>query len=185
MRRRPALVLASGCLALLAAAGLAACAPTPPKPTLSPEPSATAPFATDEEALAAAKAAYEKYTAMADRILQDGGENPDRIREVASGSALNDVIDSASEFQEKQVHLVGSSVIDAVKLQAHSSGFRELTIYACQDISKTDVKDTNGRSTVLPERRNRVPRQVELEYSDDGGLVVARDDIWAGDDFCA
>ncbi|MCU1637074.1 MAG: hypothetical protein JWQ68_2313, partial [Cryobacterium sp.] len=41
-------------------------------------------FATDEDALAAATEAYAAYLSMSDRILMDGGAQPERIREVAT-----------------------------------------------------------------------------------------------------
>ena len=58
---------------------LAACStggtPLPP----APSPSVTPVFASDEEALAAAKDAYTAYLKVSDQILVDGGANPDRI----------------------------------------------------------------------------------------------------------
>ena len=52
----------------------------PQQPTATPPPEATAApiFASDEEALAAATAAYAAYLAMSDQILKDGGKDPDR-----------------------------------------------------------------------------------------------------------
>ncbi len=56
-----AVLLLSGCL--------------PPQTTVTPTPEATAApvFASDEEALAAATAAYAAYLAMSDQIFAEGG----------------------------------------------------------------------------------------------------------------
>jgi hypothetical protein len=81
MHRRPLLVALS--LTLLAAS-LGACtwpASIPPPPP----PATEAPlFATDEEALEAATAAYAEFLAVSGQILREGGSDPERLKPLVS-----------------------------------------------------------------------------------------------------
>jgi len=183
MRRRAPL-LALGCLALLVALGVGACTPSGPRSTPSPSPSETAPFKTDEEALAAAKAAYEKYRSVVDAVFRDGGIHPERFNAVATGTAKKELLNSAARLHEDGQRLTGRTLVDRVRLQYYSPSEAEVAIYACQDISATDVVDSSGRSVVDSARQGRIPRQVQLVTSANS-LLVALDGIWTGENFCS
>lgn len=66
-------------------------------------------------------------------------------------------------------------------------GEEVVSVYACLDVSGVDVLDMSGASVVLPTRANRIPFEVGSIRSPDfeAVLVVARNEIWPGDDFCA
>jgi len=71
MLRRPTVIA----LVFALVAGLTACTETARIPDAEPSPTATPLFASDEEALAAAVAAYEEFLTVLDGLLQ--GSNQD------------------------------------------------------------------------------------------------------------
>ncbi|HEX6365881.1 MAG TPA: hypothetical protein VF000_07010, partial [Agromyces sp.] len=78
-------VVAAASVALLlgGCVGVPGATPTPtaaPSPSPSPEPI----FASDEEALAAAVEAYERYLRVSQMIGEEGGANPRRILSVVT-----------------------------------------------------------------------------------------------------
>ena len=86
MPESPALLrvrLRAGAMAALAAVTLLAVSGCTGAPGATPAPTSSAAanpiFATDEEALAAAEAAYEKYSEASALVAGDGGVNPDRV----------------------------------------------------------------------------------------------------------
>lgn len=147
-----------------------------------PTASATPVFASDEEALAAAKEAYGAYLAELDRALTT--LETSGLGAVASGRALSEAIDSVDGFREDGHVLVGASSFDSAKLiQAGAGG--DVDIYVCWDISETDVVDESGVSTVLENRPSLFPMQVSLEWLEEKLLLIVREaEIWNGENFC-
>ncbi|MCU1575736.1 MAG: hypothetical protein JWP70_440, partial [Leifsonia sp.] len=159
-------IVTRGILATLAGAGLivitlAGCA-TPASPLSSPTPSAmhTPVFASDEEALKAATDAYAAYLAMSDTILADGGANPERLKEVATGKALEAELKGFALARSRGWYTTGSSTFDRLRVQSidrsHSTQ-AVVTVYLCVDVSKVDVRDSGGVSVVSPSRPARSP----------------------------
>lgn len=180
MRKLPS-VAALALIGLL----LTGCVPGDAGPTPTPVPSSTPVFASDEEALAAAEAAYAAYQAEVDRALatyETGG-----LASVASGDALATAEESASNYQAAGKKLTGTSEIDSLSLTqggvASASGDL-IQIYACLDISKTDVVDASGSSVVVEGRQLRYPVVVDLRIGPDNRLLVDSEQVWDGDDFC-
>lgn len=178
-------------LAAVAVLALSACtAPansgpvTPPSASASPR--ATAVFGSDEEALAAATAAYSAYLAMSDQIAQEGGRNPERMRQVASGQALRAELDGFREFSLAGARSVGSTTARGHRLQRVEAGAQAaILIYVCDDVSGVDVRDAAGRSLVAPNRPSVTPFEVRLvSASPNGDLVVDSKTVWEGTDFC-
>jgi len=166
-------VLLSGCL--------------PPQPALAPtaEPTSTPIFASDEEALAAAEAAYGAYVKAVDVALStlDSAD----VGRVSQGQALSTVENSVTSYRAEGKRLTGTSKIDMTVLTRSSSSDAPLgpQIYSCLDITGTDVVDSNGRSVVPAARRLRVPVVVDtIVRSTDQSLIVENVEIWGGNDFC-
>ncbi|HWH27147.1 MAG TPA: hypothetical protein VNT53_10945 [Pseudolysinimonas sp.] len=169
-----------------AALVLTGCVQPSPSPS-SPAPSATAVFASEDEALAAAKAAYEKYQTVTNALGNDGWKDTSQLASVARSAALRDEIKTASEFAAKGYVLVGQSSFDSMRLQSTDYSGRGkvvLTVYACVDVSGTDVRDATGASVVPANRDSRVPFEIDIDNHDDGILKVARSEAWSGEDFC-
>jgi hypothetical protein len=183
-RRRGAAVAAAGLLAL----ALAGCtgAPTPtPSPT---ETSAEPIFASDEEALAAAKAAYERYRAISAEISQDGGEEPERIDVAVTPKYAAALHEEFAALKEHGLHMQGTTAIDSLSLAEWygDAGVARVSLYLCRDVSGTRVIGPDGKDVTPADRPDRTPLVADL-VSGSGEpteLVVDGVEKWSGDDFC-
>jgi hypothetical protein len=161
----------------------------------APQPGAEASpgeplFASDEEALEAAADAYRAYYAVSDRILDDGGENPERLIGLVSEPIYEFEADGYERFVTQKYRSVGATTIDSFVLQQYSAVAAKdealITIYACIDISATNVLDENNESVVLPDRQNRFAYEASFSAQADGSmpLILTEEELWTGADFC-
>lgn len=186
-RRSPAHRTAVGA-ALALALALAGCAVSPePEPT--PTKTATAPiFASDEEALAAAELAFGEFLALADQISAEGGVEPERIYEVASGDEAEDSLVFFERLRDENTHLEGQTKFDSARLQEvyQADGLTNVSIYLCIDVGDTKVISAEGEDVTQKDRKLRIARTAVLvgDGEDASSLRVDRTERWPGDDFC-
>lgn len=170
---------------LLLAAALTGCTqPTrlpPPEPSASGEPL----FASDEEALAAATAAYEEYLAVVDGALSDPTQSTP-LDEVALGDVLNEANQSIDTFSEQGLRFVGKrQVVDTLLQQyASSDSATEVRLYVCESVADVDVLDANDQSVVEPTRPDLTAFQVAILIDSDGQRVFERT-VWTDGQFCS
>lgn len=169
---------------LLLAAALTGCTqPTrlpPPEPSASGEPL----FASDEEALAAATAAYEEYLAVVDGALSDPTQSVD-FGSLTDGDALAELEGSRKEFVEQGYRLEGSRVVGGAELQQlfELEGVTTVVAYFCEDVSEVTLLDRNGGSLTTEDR----PRfsifetSIEFEASD---FKVTQRQFWGNVESC-
>ncbi|MGV8877249.1 MAG: hypothetical protein ACOH1K_07040, partial [Rhodoglobus sp.] len=149
-----------------------------------PEPTTTfvAPYATDEEALAAAEVAYTEYMSVTNQIFVDSGADPERMSAVAAGPFLQMSIESFGDFARERQQRVGIPTASSFTLQRYSpdSGPGEiLTVYLCRDVSNVDVLDAQGNSLVLESRADRSTMQVTFDWdSARQRLLVSDQQLW-------
>ncbi|HEY0260514.1 MAG TPA: hypothetical protein VGC18_11765 [Lacisediminihabitans sp.] len=181
----------SGAFAALAALLLllCGCAPSGPRPSSTPGPSPTPIFATEADALAAATDAYAAYVRVSDQILMDGGANPDRIREVATGDALQTALDGYATFRDKQYRAIGGSKISHTRLQRYFQNEKDgagiVSTYSCLDVSQVDVLDVNGVSVVSASRPNIQAFELSFDWTPRlQRLLLASRTAWSGDGLC-
>jgi hypothetical protein len=182
VRMRTILRPAAAALVLFAALAATGCTPGPAKPQ-TPAPSSTPLFASDEEALAAAKEAYAAYLAVVDGVLQDGGRDTTALSDVAVGDALDQALADAREFQAMGYRTVGSTQIGQVRLQSNNMkvGTDGVVIraYVCEDVSQVGLFDNEGRSVVSPERPTVTPFQAAFVSSQDSAdVIVSERTVW-------
>jgi outer membrane murein-binding lipoprotein Lpp len=178
---RAALTIASVALVSLLLSG---CVPPQPVETPSPEASVTPIFATDEEALAAATAAYAAYVKLADQIFVEGGKDPERLDSVATGGFLKASVEGFRDVQEKGWVSTGGTVFRGATLQSYSAtGPTEVvTIYICEDISVVDVFDSSNVSIVSPDRPDSTTFQATFDLDGEGpGLLLSSREVWSND----
>lgn len=175
------LLRAGAALALVAL--LAGCAPATPRITPQPVPSATPLFASDEEALAAAVAAYSAYVKMSDTILAEGGANAERLIPFVASSALAHELAFFSSFSATHSSATGLTKLSQAALQqlAYVGNEVNVTFYICSDISSLRILDANRNDITPLTRINRQVLEVELESAqvDMAKLVVVRSDPWS------
>jgi hypothetical protein len=180
---RAGAMVAIAAITLLAVSG---CAGSPtPTPTPTSSPAADPIFATDEEALAAAEAAYRRFLEVSTAVTADGGSNPERLESVATGQALADEIDAADDFQAEGLRTSGSIGFRVHDLQSNAATDRlaEITVYVCDDLRALDVLDAKGNSMVVEGRVDDVPYTVVLEGGQ-ASLLVSKRELWVRDNFC-
>lgn len=182
-RRVVALLLAGATLA-----SLAACAPAAPAatdaPTDSPDATGAPIFASDEEALAAAVAAYEQHLAITAQILA-GDIEVERIREATAPGYGDERVRELESFIESGLRASGSTTIDTPSLieRHEAGGLAIVSIYACQDVSATRLLNSAGQDVTPGDREDRVPLVLEFRGSS-AAILVSGNQLWSGDDFC-
>lgn len=186
MPRRPALVVAPLTLLVLLTATLAGCAePTRLPP---PEPSAAAPlFASDEEALAAATAAYEEYLAVSNAVFREPPRDLKPLSEVVTDRFLEGEIPVAAQFDENGWVVAGGTQLTGTRLQqwfADATGQSTVIFYACVDVTEARILDRNGLDVTPSERPSEVTLEVELVGEGPESLLVDRSELWEQQDTC-
>ncbi len=159
---------------------LAGCVQTGTKDASTPAPSVTPVFASEEEALAAAEEAYAAYQAAADQALQSLTTGD--LESVATGVALDGALKSIQSFVAKGQRQIGSSTIDTLSIARFDN--TELQLYACLDLSTTDIVDAQGNSVLSEGRTVRYPLIVTLVVDANEKLLVESEEVWTGENFC-
>ncbi|BAU31882.1 hypothetical protein [Microcella alkaliphila] len=189
MPRRSVTVRVAATLAALAlGAGLAACADTtriPPAPT---DTGAAEPlFASDEEALAAAVAAYEEYAAVVDALLARDAPTT-QLREVAEIKIAESTEAEIEEFLGGGYTATAPREISASQLQGRISeedGSELVVLYVCEDLTNVDVVDEAGESVVGERTNPRTEIEVVIRVKPDFEGVVTEREVWNGSGICA
>ncbi|MRX44551.1 hypothetical protein [Agromyces kandeliae] len=181
VRRLAALALAGTALA-----ALTACATVEPAPSPSPTTDAAdAPlFATDEEALAAAVAAYEEHLQSTANILS--GQLPAGvIRDSSSGPYGEQRASELEAFLGSGLRATGVTTIDSAALiETHvDAGETVVSIYACQDVSATVLLNSEGKNVTPASRDERVPLVLEFRGTSTN-IKVSGNELWSGENFC-
>lgn len=169
-------------IGVLLLASLSGCAPsgTPE----SPEPTATfvAPYATDEEALAAAEEAYAEYLRVSDEVVIDGGADEERLESVATGRFLEKSMEEMREFSANGYRASGTTSFSDIALQRYSSSVGPtdlISVYLCSDVSGTDVLNANGESLVADSREDLATLQVTFSLDEpEKKLLVSDQLLW-------
>ncbi|MBH0099470.1 hypothetical protein I6E68_10010 [Salinibacterium sp. NSLL150] len=178
--RLPNLVRVSGGVLLLVL--LSGCVPSDATPPPEQTASFVAPYASDEEALAAAEEAYAEYSRVSDEILIEGGADPQRLGAVATGDFLNVSIEEMREFEAEGYRATGITTYSDLVLQRYSPGAGPIDIiglYLCSDVSGTDVLDAAGKSIIEPTRDDVSTMQVTFTFIEaDAQLVVSDQQLW-------
>jgi len=188
VRMRPSFRPAAVALVLAAALSASGCTPDASGKPPASTPSATALFASDEEALAAAEEAYRKYQHVSDAILIDGGAYPERLLEVATQAQYEyekpgyDAALAAGERGE------GASNFDSMTIESRFDppvgDEPVVSVRVCDDYTSVNIFDPAGNSVVSPNRPDRFPRIASFVPSKDSGLLVASIIEWTGESFC-
>jgi len=169
---------------LLVAVMVSGCASPPvTRPTASPVPTTTPVFASEAEALEAAREAYAAYLEVSDQILAEGGSEPERLLDVASTDVLEKQMRGFTTAANTGLRTTGSTTVDSLTLQDSDLDAGRVVVYACVDVSQVDVLDSSGKSVVSSERPVRTPFEATFEVSQ-GRLKMAGEGVWSGTNFC-
>lgn len=187
MPRTRRTVVAAAAVAFGLVAALAGCDAGPVDPTSSPPPSPAPPiFASDEEALAAAEAAYAAYLAASNQIFRDGGRDRGRIRNVST-SAYADVLEAEfKSFEDHGLRMTGSTDYDIVELVDADLATGTTQTYACLSVGDSKILDADGNDVTVKDRPAVVAVLLTFELGDVAGeLVLGGSEAWSGESFCS
>lgn len=165
---------------------LSGCSPEAAVPSPPPAAEGEALFASDEEALAAAEAAYVDYLAVTDDVLGSGGA-VDRLSEVATGQVLEEDKQRAANFAARGLRTVGGTKILDFSLQQHTSGdsmTTEVVGYGCVDTLNLTVVDADGADIGDPERQPTATYELVFVPNRAGQLVLSRSTFWMAGPQC-
>ena len=180
--------LTASALALAAILLLPGCTGDAPVVLPSPESSTAPVFATDEEALAAAEAAYGEYLAASNAITRPDGKDPESIVQYVDAEYAPELVQGFRELRESGRFLVGTPTVDTVELQQYADDLStpaSIVVYLCLDVSQTRVIDADGED-VTPERPDRVALEVGFASEERSTtLLLASSESWTGADFCS
>jgi hypothetical protein len=156
----------------------------------APSPTSTPPFATDEEALEAARATYEGFMEASESILSLDESDASKIDEYVTLEMAQREKASYAEYVADGRTLTGRSVIISAELQKYDSqpqiGGSTVFAYVCVDFSAVDVLDRDGVSIVAGSRPAHVPFEVIFLWDPPApnDLRISSNAVWAGDGVC-
>lgn len=168
-------LLAATICVTFALSGCAAVSPHAPKPTVTSGSVEFAPyFASDDDALRAAKDAYTDYEKVANAIVRSGGKKPERLAPYVTADALAKQIKGFRALSDNKVTAVGNSSFDSVKLEWWQSTMEKtyVTISLCEDISNVRVIDVNGKDVTPVDRLDYLPQELTFVPAGSGDSLV-------------
>jgi hypothetical protein len=173
----------------LAALILSGCVQQPPSVIPNSTPTAAPVFATDADALAAAKTAYVGYLAAADAVNARGGRDPSSLSRWVSPGWFPTEARSYRDFAKTHETVAGTTTFTDFTFVRQSlavSGAAVVVAHVCLDIDKVKIKDASGATVVPAGARKRVPLQVSFVSKSRAStlLVVDRSTPWRNADPC-
>lgn len=145
--------------------------PTEPTPPPTPENSTDAPL--DEQAMETnAFALAREFVALVDEGFVDAALPLERLRDVATATAIQKVQGELDQFVRLGWRIQGSSAIDSPSLTGWGGPGQErgtAQLLACLDTSGVITTDENGEPTSGDEPRQ--PRLFTIEYDRDEMLI--------------
>lgn len=188
MPRTRRTVVAAAAVAFGLVAALAGCDAGPVDPTSSPPPSPAPPiFASDEEALAAAEAAYAAYLSEVDKVTQSGGVDEGELAQFVAPDYLAELVQSLAKLRESGNRTTGSSSYDGMRMLDQPGTTEALVrVYVCLDTSKVRVLGADGEDVTPEKKPTRLPIVASFTSREPGSsvLVPSGSEVWPGDDFC-
>ena len=188
-RKKVAALAGAPLLAIVVSLTLAGCV-QPSPPVIPTSASSSKPvFASDAEALAAAKKAYVAYLAVSDDIGADGGANANRLAPVVSKTWLPTELKSYTAFAESGDKTTGSSRVGRFTLEQRDqspNGLVSIVAYACLDLSAAGVVDGGGSVVSETGAQGVLPLEVSFVGVSENSahLILDRSAPWSGQDFC-
>lgn len=172
---------------LLVVGPLAACTESTRIPPAEP-PAATEPlFASDEEALAAATAAYEEYLAVSNEAASALPFDLSSLEPLVTSEYLLRETESLNRLEEQGWLIAGQSSVEQTRLQqwyVDNEVGHVVVMYACIDVSQARVIDRDGVDVTPIDRSNQVSLEVEFVEGENRVLLLNRSDSWSGDPVC-
>ena len=188
-RKKVAALVGAPVIAIVVSLTLAGCV-QPQPPVIPTSASSSKPvFASDAEALAAAKKAFAVYLSASDAVGRSGGVEVDRLSSLDTAAQYARDKQTFSKLQNAGEHTSGDSSFSKFTLQdagVSAKGLAEVAAYACIDISKTQLIDGSG-NIINADRPSGAPLVVTFHSANSGSKTLLLDGsvTWQGQNFCS
>jgi hypothetical protein len=183
--RSTAVALATGAFAVFCLAG---CVQSTTHVIPTSDPSSTPVFASNAEALAAAKTAYVAYLAVSDEISNAGGADSQRLAPLVTKKWLPSETESYAAFANTGERFTGVTGFDSFRLQSSnvSHGYAEVEVYVCANVSRTRLLDATGADITPAARQDVYPIVASFESATSASrnLLFAGSEPWSGKSYC-
>lgn len=185
-------IFASALVALTLAGCTAGDSTAEPTDTASAAPSATPlapgadapgseayelPFASDDAARDAATAHYEAYLATSIAILQDGGDNPERLQPLVTDEVYANELLGFERAQSEGFRFEGApELLDTTFIERtldETTGVESVTITACISRETIEVVYDDGERVTIPGAAPRYARNIVIDFTANGPLYSA------------
>lgn len=173
----------------MAALALSGCAPAEAPETAAPVPklSPTTPgsvFLSNDEAVAAASAAYERFLAVEQEVGAAGGAGRERFAAVAADPFLSELEASYSAMEAAGNRVESAYAVSDQRLQQRwtEGGIEQIIIYACVDWSASRLFDAAGTDISKPDQLKRLTMQIEATASSATDVKIAGSELWSNDE---
>ncbi|MGV8883082.1 MAG: hypothetical protein ACOH19_13110 [Rhodoglobus sp.] len=163
---------------------LAGCVPQPVENPAEPAPSSAPVFASEEEALAAAVAAYEEYLKVSDEIAADGGANPERLKDLVTEEWYEVELEGFASIRDAGISQIGATHSRNAVLQSYTNDSPgEVRLNICADTSETRFLNATGADVTSQSRKTLVTVEAifSLQAED---LLLDGNEPWAEDSLC-
>lgn len=144
-------------------------------------------FASDEEALAAAEAAYRNYIAVSDQIAIDGGVGAARLADTVTPEQFETGRADFQFYLQGGLRGSGRTELDSFRAQEirQEPGRVDVDAYVCLRLANARVIDLAQNDVTSPNRENNLPLVVHLTASGPGSVFLFNGgDVWTGTNFC-
>ena len=168
---------------------LSGCLPPDPIITPVPDPTSTPVFESEEEALAAAEAAYVRYLELSDKVAQEGGNDPGRMGAAVTSDWLSKEIEAFASLEASGLRQVGRTEFkthDLELLDDHGDGTASIVVYICTDSSQTRFVDAAGIDVTNVNRDTSFELEITFDASgvDPSEVLLSGSEPWVGTPFC-
>ncbi len=135
------------------------------------------PFASDDAARDAATAHYEAYLATSIAILQDGGDNPERLQPLVTDEVYANELLGFERAQSEGFRFEGApELLDTTFIERtldESTGVESVTITACISRETIEVVYDDGERVTIPGAAPRYARNIVIDFTANGPLYSA------------
>ncbi|WP_104191968.1 hypothetical protein [Cryobacterium sp. Y82] len=146
-------------------------------------------FASNEDALAAATAAYAAYLAAGDSVDDMESASWGQYLALTTGPERDDEIKTKKVLEEKGWRFSGTTTFDSMTVQSFgplANATSEIRTYVCLDVSQSQKVDMTGQIVSDPDRLARWPLVVTFTTPDEisHDLLISESTVWSGSNFC-
>lgn len=141
-------------------------------------------FASDDEAVAAAVATYERYLVLNAEIDADGGADAERVLEVATKSYGLDLVAEYRSMRRSGANVTGAARLVASRLVEIDRDRTRLKVAMCVDLNDMQISNAAGED-VTPQRDDeRTSFEVEFRSANSARVLLDGSVLGSGDHLC-